>query len=168
MLKNYLTLKNKLHDIIITSNIPTLLVNEKENFNLLKLKNNQLISLIDQTAINYNNFTKISYIIETLKERIIFLTIPSKNTTRSIQSIFKSAIITERETYEFFGILFKGAYDLRRLLTDYGMIGFPLKKSYPLPGFSMVSWSMTKTIIHKPIILAQELRLFTFNFSWIN
>lgn len=85
----------------------------------------------------------------------------------SISSLFKAANWLEREIFDLFGIFFICHKDLRRILTDYGFIGFPLRKDFPLSGFIEVYYEdANKTIIYKNLELNQKLRLFDFQNNW--
>lgn len=86
---------------------------------------------------------------------------------QSICSIYKFANWPEREIWDMFGILIIKHPDLRRLLTDYGFRGFPLRKDFPLTGFYEIYYDDTKKrIIENPVCLAQEYRTFEFNNPW--
>ena len=66
-----------------------------------------------------------------------------------------------------FGIIFVGHPDLRRILTDYGFIGFPLRKDFPLSGYLEVYYNeLKKRVVYEPIQLSQKYRLFEFNSPW--
>lgn len=85
----------------------------------------------------------------------------------SSMSIFKSANWWEREIWDMFGIYFKNHLDLRRILSDYGFEGFPLRKDFPLSGYVEARYdSIKKKIILEPISLAQEYRFYSFNLPW--
>lgn len=85
----------------------------------------------------------------------------------SVTPIFNSANWLEREVYDMFGILFNGHPDLRRILTDYGFKGYPLRKDFPLSGFSEVSYdSSQRKLIFTKVSFAQELRLFKYYKVW--
>jgi NADH:ubiquinone oxidoreductase subunit C len=86
---------------------------------------------------------------------------------QSITSIYKFANWAEREIWDMFGILIMDHPDLRRLLTDYGFKGFPLRKDFPLTGFYEIIYDdITKKLIETPVSLAQEYRFFEFNNPW--
>jgi NADH-quinone oxidoreductase subunit C len=82
-------------------------------------------------------------------------------------SIFPSANWYEREAFDLYGILFSGHPDLRRILTDYGFQGHPLRKDFPLTGFVEVRYSEEqKRVIYEPVKLPQEFRNFDFLSPW--
>lgn len=85
----------------------------------------------------------------------------------SITGIFPGANWFEREAYDFYGILFTGHPDLRRLLTDYGFEGYPLRKDFPLTGFVEVRYdNEQKRVVYEPVRLPQEYRDFDFLSPW--
>lgn len=85
----------------------------------------------------------------------------------SLTSRFPSAAWLEREMWDMFGIFFEGHPDLRRILTDYGFVGYPLRKDFPLVGFEEVRFdSDIKKVISEPIKLIQEYRYFDFLTPW--
>ncbi|WP_112664094.1 NADH-quinone oxidoreductase subunit C [Microvirga flavescens] len=85
----------------------------------------------------------------------------------SIIGVFPSANWFEREAYDLYGILFSGHPDLRRLLTDYGFEGFPLRKDFPLTGFVEVRYDDAQArVVYEPVKLNQEFRNFDFLSPW--
>jgi NADH-quinone oxidoreductase subunit C len=87
----------------------------------------------------------------------------------SLNNIYKSSSWLEREIWDMFGIFFSLHADLRRILTDYGFNGFPLRKDFPLTGFLEVVYNNDlKRIVYKPLQLSQEFRFFDFQSPWYN
>ena len=85
----------------------------------------------------------------------------------SVTSIFPSADWFEREVYDMYGVLFTGHPDLRRILTDYGFDGHPLRKDFPLTGFVEVHYDeQRKRVVYEPVRLNQEFRNFDFLSPW--
>jgi len=148
--KTIILLKN---DIFITTNSHNFINNIKLNL----FKNE---CLIDQTAIDFIIKDVVIYIFNNNHNKKFIEIIPNKGIIDSIQPLIKSAVVTEREIFELFGIFFNNALTLRRLLTDYSLIGNPLKKIFPLTGFFEVHYSTYKTIIYQKINFLQEIRNF--------
>lgn len=85
----------------------------------------------------------------------------------SIVGLFEGAHWFEREAYDMYGILFDGHPDLRRLLTDYGFQGYPLRKDFPTTGYVEVRFDETqKRVVYEPVKLVQEMRSFDFQSPW--
>ncbi|MFC3693447.1 NADH-quinone oxidoreductase subunit C [Chenggangzhangella methanolivorans] len=81
--------------------------------------------------------------------------------------VFPGALWFEREAYDLYGVLFSGHPDLRRLLTDYGFDGYPLRKDFPTTGFVEVRWDdEAKRVVYEPVRLNQEFRNFDFLSPW--
>ena len=91
----------------------------------------------------------------------------SKQVIDSITKIFPSANWMEREVFDMYGIKFKNHPDLRRIVTDYGFKGHPLRKDFPLTGFNEVRYSeKDKKVIYEPVKLEQNYRNFDFESPW--
>jgi NADH:ubiquinone oxidoreductase subunit C len=85
----------------------------------------------------------------------------------SVFSVYKCADWWEREVWDMFGIYFENHPDLRRILTDYGFEGYPLRKNFPLSGFVEVRYDeVYKRVITEPVVLTQEYRTFKFTLPW--
>ena len=129
--------------------------------------------LIDITAVDYpqrEKRFKIVYLLlshENNLRIIINTSIDEKETVPSITKIFPSANWMEREVFDMYGISFKDHPDLRRILTDYGFKGYPLRKDFPLTGHTEVRYSEEhKKVIYEPVKLDQEYRHFDFESPW--
>ena len=143
---------------------------------ILFLKTNQkskFKQLIDITAVDYpqrEKRFKIVYLLlshENNLRIIININIDEKEIVPSITKIFPSANWMEREVFDMYGISFKDHPDLRRILTDYGFDGHPLRKDFPLTGHTEVRYSEEKKkVISEPVKLDQEYREFDFESPW--
>ena len=175
------TVNSGLTTVIKTSSISFgQLVIEIDNENLcstiLYLKTNdkcRFKQLIDITAVDFperEKRFKIVYLMlshENNLRIIINLNIDEKVTVPSITKIFPSANWMEREVFDMYGIIFNDHPDLRRILTDYGFKGYPLRKDFPLTGHTEVRYSEDKKkVISEPVKLDQEYRDFDFESPW--
>lgn len=97
----------------------------------------------------------------------VFTSIDEQASIESVHSFYKVAIWFERELWDMFGIFFSKHPDLRRILTDYGFKGHPLRKDFPLSGFIEVRYSfIEKRILVEEVSLTQDFRTFYFNNTW--
>ena len=85
----------------------------------------------------------------------------------SVTGVFKSAIWFERETWDLYGIYFANNPDLRRILTDYGFEGHPLRKDFPLTGYVELRYDeKLRRVVYEPVKLTQDFRVFDFTSPW--
>ena len=143
---------------------------------ILFLKTNEKCrfkQLIDITAVDYpekEKRFKIVYLLLSHEKnlRIVINThINEKALVPSITKIFPSANWMEREVFDMYGVSFKDHPDLRKILTDYGFEGYPLRKDFPLTGHTEVRYNEDKKkVISEPVKLDQEYRNFDFESPW--
>jgi NADH-quinone oxidoreductase subunit C len=133
----------------------------------------QFISFIDVTAVDWpareKRFDVVYHLLSPKLNRRVRVKITTDEATpvASIVGVFPGAEWFERETYDLYGVLFVGHPDMRRLLTDYGFEGHPLRKDFPLTGFVEVRWDdELKRVVYNPVRLAQEFRNFDFLSPW--
>jgi len=133
----------------------------------------QFISFIDVTAVDWparaRRFDVVYHLLSPKLNRRVRVKITTDEATpvASIVGVFPGAEWFERETYDLYGVLFVGHPDMRRLLTDYGFEGHPLRKDFPLTGFVEVRWDdELKRVVYNPVRLAQEFRNFDFLSPW--
>ena len=151
-----------------------------ENENLLEvvlfLKNNnetKFKQLIDITAVDYpenEKRFKLVYLLlshEFNSRILIDIFINENEIATSSTSVFPSSNWMEREVFDMYGIKFKDHPDLRRILTDYGFKGHPLRKDFPLTGHNEVRYSEDeKKVIYEPVKLEQNYRNFDYESPW--
>ena len=143
---------------------------------ILYLKTNDKFrfkQLIDITAVDYpekEKRFKLVYLLLSHENNLrvaINFNVNEKTHVPSITKIFPSANWMEREVFDMYGISFKDHPDLRRILTDYGFEGYPLRKDFPLTGHTEVRYSEDKKkVIYEPVKLDQEYRHFDFESPW--
>ena len=129
--------------------------------------------LIDITVVDYPEELqrfKIVYLLlshEFNQRMILSYFINEKEVISSITSIFPSSTWMEREVFDMYGVNFKDHPDLRRILTDYGFEGHPLRKDFPLTGHTEVRYSEDKKkVINEPVKLEQNYRNFDYESPW--
>ena len=129
--------------------------------------------IIDITAVDWpereKRFDVVYHLLSPRTNQRIRVKVQTDEATPvpSIISVYRGADWFEREVYDLYGVLFSGHPDLRRLLTDYGFEGHPLRKDFPLTGFVEVRWDdELKRVVYDPVRLAQEFRNFDFLSPW--
>ena len=130
-------------------------------------------SLVDITAVDYpgraKRFDVVYHFLSMYQNQRIRLRVQvrEEDMVPSIVTIHPSANWFEREVFDMFGILFSGHPDLRRLLTDYGFRGHPLRKDFPTTGYTEVRYDeVQKRVVYEPVSLVQEYRQFDFMSPW--
>ena len=129
--------------------------------------------LLDITAVDYPKRAKrfeVVYILLSLKNHLrirVKVFINDSEIIPSISKLYKCARWYEREVWDMYGISFKGNNDLRRLLTDYGFEGHPLRKDFPLTGFVELRYDeLKKKVNYSKVKLTQDYRSFDFLSPW--
>ena len=133
----------------------------------------RFVSFIDVTAVDYpgrkKRFDVIYHLLSPIHNARIRLRAEADETTQvpSIIEVFPGADWFERECYDLYGVIFTGHPDMRRLLTDYGFDGHPLRKDFPVTGFVEVRYDdQEKRVLYEPVRLNQEFRKFDFLSPW--
>jgi NADH-quinone oxidoreductase subunit C len=129
--------------------------------------------LIDICGVDYPNraprFDVVYHFLSISKNRRVRVKLQTDDVAPvpSVVSVHPSANWFEREAFDMYGILFSGHPDLRRILTDYGFSGYPLRKDFPLTGYVEVRWDdEQKRVVYEPVRLIQEFRDFDFLSPW--
>ncbi len=133
----------------------------------------RFISFVDVCGVDYpareERFDVVYHLMSPhLNQRIrVKVTTDAETAVPSICDVFAGANWFERETYDLYGVLFSGHPDLRRILTDYGFDGHPLRKDFPLTGFVEVRYDEErKRVVYEPVKLTQEFRSFDYLSPW--
>lgn len=130
-------------------------------------------TLVDITAIDYperaQRFDVVYHFLSMYQNARIRVRVQvrEEDFVPSIIGVHPSANWFEREVYDMFGIIFSGHPDLRRILTDYGFRGYPLRKDFPTTGYTEVRYDEAlKRVVYEPVRLTQEYRQFDFMSPW--
>ena len=133
----------------------------------------QFVSIIDISAVDWpgreQRFDVAYHLLSPRLNQRIRVKVPTDEVTPvpSLIEVFRGADWFERETYDLYGVLFTGHPDMRRILTDYGFEGHPLRKDFPLTGFVEVRWDdEEKRVRYDKVKLNQEFRTFDFLSPW--
>ena len=129
--------------------------------------------LIDITAVDFigkENRFRMVYLLLSHEYNLrikIYFDINENEFVNSITKIFPSANWMEREVFDMYGIKFNDHPDMRRILTDYGFVGYPLRKDFPLTGHEEVRYSEEKKkVVYEPVKLEQNYRNFDYSSPW--
>jgi NADH-quinone oxidoreductase subunit C len=130
-------------------------------------------SLMDVTAVDYptraQRFDVVYHLLSMTKNHRIRVKVMTDEDGQvpSVVDLFPTANWFERETFDMYGVLFSNHPDLRRILTDYGFAGYPLRKDFPMTGYVEVRYDAEqKRVIYEPVKLTQEFRSFDFLSPW--
>ena len=133
----------------------------------------RFVNFTDVTAVDYpgreNRFDVVYHFLSPVLNARVRLRGEANETTQvpSIIDVFPGSDWFEREAYDLYGVIFTGHPDMRRLLTDYGFDGHPLRKDFPLTGFVEVRYDdQEKRVVYEPVKLNQEFRKFDFLSPW--
>lgn len=133
----------------------------------------RFVNFIDVCGVDWpareKRFDVVYHLLSPYKNLRVRVKIEADDVTAvpSAVGIFPGALWFEREAYDLYGVLFSGHPDLRRLLTDYGFDGYPLRKDFPTTGFVEVRWDdEVKRVVYEPVRLNQEFRNFDFLSPW--
>ena len=170
-------LTTKIKESKISHNQLYLSINSEDLLDVILLlktnKDTKFKQLIDITAVDYpenKKRFKVVYLLlsHEFNQRILVSYFINENEKiSSLVNIFPSANWMEREIFDMYGIKFNDHPDLRRILTDYGFKGFPLRKDFPLTGHNEVRYSEEdKKVIYEPVKLEQNYRNFDYESPW--
>jgi len=170
-------LSSKIENSSINNNELLIEINEMHLIEVVQfLKSNEKLkyrSLVDIAGVDYPDEEKrfqLVYLFLSHEKNTrlkLSLKLDAKQVINSITKIFPSANWMEREVFDMYGIRFKNHPDLRRILTDYGFKGHPLRKDFPLTGFNEVRYSeKEKKVVYEPVKLEQNYRNFDFESPW--
>jgi NADH-quinone oxidoreductase subunit C len=133
----------------------------------------QFSCFVDATAVDWpgraKRFDVVYHLLSMYTNRRIRIKaqVGEEEMVPSITGVFPGANWFEREIFDMYGLIFSGHPDLRRLLTDYGFRGHPLRKDFPLTGYNEVRYDeVQKRVVYEPVKLTQEWRAFDFLSPW--
>ena len=133
----------------------------------------RFVCFTDICGVDYpereKRFDVVYHLLSPYRNRRIRVKIETDEETPvpSVIEVFPAANWYERETFDLYGVLFSGHPDLRRILTDYGFSGHPLRKDFPLTGYVEVRWDdEAKRVVYEPVKLVQEFRSFDYVSPW--
>lgn len=165
---DYVILRNKFTEVYL----------HKKNVNiaiqLMKLRGDLQFKILGDVVIT-DNLTeslrfKVSYNLFSLflnKRAILQSFVAEMELMATVSKLFASADWFEREAWDLYGVQFVNHTDLRRILTDYGFKGYPLRKDFPLTGYIELRYDdLRGDIVYEPVELSQELRFFNFSTGW--
>jgi NADH-quinone oxidoreductase subunit C len=169
--------KYKISSFSVSNDIIYIQVESKFIYQIIKLlQNDKLLSfkvLTDISAVDYPASEKrfeMIYNLLSLKNNsrvIIKAKIDQEEAVDSISDIYLGAVWYEREVWDMFGIVFNNLPDHRRILTDYGFEGHPLRKDFPVTGFKEVTYDIEqKKVVYQPVKLQQDFRVFDSLSPW--
>ncbi|WP_417693037.1 NADH-quinone oxidoreductase subunit C [Roseibium sp.] len=133
----------------------------------------KFVNITDLCGVDYpsrdKRFDVVYHFLSPMQNQRIRMKVATDDDTPvpSITGLFPGAEWFEREAYDMYGILFSGHPDLRRILTDYGFDGFPLRKDFPVTGYVELRYDdEKKRVVYEPVRLNQEMRNFDFLSPW--
>ena len=183
--KRHIDIQKKLTNRFVGRSVQTLYENDELTIILSKAillkvlsflkddKDFQFKQLIDICGVDYpdrlDRFEIVYHLLSiSLNQRVrVKLSVNDEETVPSIVTIYDAANWYEREVWDLFGIIFTDHPDLRRILTDYGFEGHPLRKDFPLSGFIQVKYDDSeKKVVNEKVSLVQDFRKFDFESPW--
>ena len=170
-------LSSKIQNSLIENEELLIFINENNLIDVIQfLKSNEnckFRQLIDIAGVDYPNDEKrfqLVYLLLSHEHNLrikVSIRFQVDQNISSLTKIFPSANWMEREVFDMYGVRFKNHPDLRRILTDYGFKGHPLRKDFPLTGFNEVRYSeKEKKVVYEPVKLEQNYRNFDFESPW--